>query len=83
MSTTSTPTTSRTPRTGFIVCLVIAIALLIVSIIAYPHMAPELVTRPAGNGHGENSPNREFTAFVRGRLALAGAAPSTRPWCRG
>ena len=29
MSTTSTPTTSRTPRTGFIVCLVIAIALLI------------------------------------------------------
>ena len=64
MSTTSTPTTSRTPRTGFIVCLVIAIALLVVSIIAYPHMAPELVTRPAGNGHGENSPSREFTAFV-------------------
>lgn len=42
MSTTSTPTTSRTPRTGFIVCLVIALALLVVSIIAYPHMAPEL-----------------------------------------
>lgn len=34
------------------------------SIIAYPHTAPELVTRPAGNGHGENSPSREFTAFV-------------------
>ena len=34
------------------------------SIIAYPHMAPELVTCPAGNGHGENSPSREFTAFV-------------------
>ena len=64
MSTTSTPTTSRTPRTGFVVCLVIALALLVVSIIAYPHMAPELVTRPAGNGHGENSPSREFTAFV-------------------
>ena len=44
--------------------LVITIALLVVNIIAYPHMAPELVTRPAGNGHGENSPSREFTAFV-------------------
>ena len=64
MFTTSTPTTSRTPRTGFIVCFVIAIALLVVSIVAYPHMASELVTRPAGNGHGENSPSREFTAFV-------------------
>lgn len=85
MATTTTPTTSsRTPRTGFVICLVIAVAMLIVSWVAYPHMAPELVTRPAGNGHGENSPSREFTSLALpialvAVAALVALAPRVNP----
>lgn len=60
-----TPTTpSRLPRAGVVLCLVVGGALLILSALAYPHMAAELVTRPAGERHGESSPSREFTAVA-------------------
>lgn len=64
MKTVLSPTHPLSPRIGFIICLIIVAVLLLLSGLAYPHMAAELVTRPAGNGHGESSPSREFTALA-------------------